>query len=70
MSKKTHVFLKFCSTDLITFTKRQIPESCLNAGIYGKLPSLLWHPRRNARFLQCKKAQIKNPPQVHPPSMG
>lgn len=49
VSKKTYVFPKFCSTDLITYTKRQIPELCLSAGIYGKLSSLLWLPQK-----QCK----------------
>lgn len=48
MSKKTYVSLKFCSSDLTTFTKMQIPESCLNADIYGKLPCLLWLPQ-----MQC-----------------
>ena len=35
MSKTTSVSLNFWSTDLFTFTKMQIPESCLNTDIYA-----------------------------------
>lgn len=46
MSKKTCVCLEFCSADLVILTKMQIPKSCLNTDIYGKLPSLLWLPQQ------------------------